>query len=332
MLKRKYLYLICGLTFLSFSLGIIYNTSINFKETSDYRRYEKRLNSTTFTDIPLSFIIMKISINIFGNRGLYYVSIIFSSTLLIFLMIKLWIDKKYRYFCLFPILFIGNFTMRSTLRIGLIRSLMGFSILMIGSLYDSKKLNSYIILLLTSLIYYPSTVYYIIYKTIKRENIKQIYLIASFITIISLILSLNNPYWYKNLLSTLEIITPFNLTHIRYHYDAIFSFPNFKQWLNYIILTIPIIIIGFLDYHQTKNKESLSWSILYCLIFIPFRGSWLTQRLILISWVPFYMIIYHSKEELNNLLLIAYLSVYFIHNLKLDYILLFEQLIKNVRG
>jgi len=326
--KKKYLHLICGLIFLSFSICIIYNESINNKETSDYRRYEKRLKSDKFIDLPLSLIIMKLSIIIFGDMGLYFISILFSSILLISIMFKLWTNEKYLYFCLFPILFTGNITMRNTLRIGLIRSLMGFTIIMIGSLFKPNKINSYIVLILTSLIYYPSTIYYLIYKTFKNENIKQIYFVTICITIISLILSVNNHYWNKNLLSTLQLITPFNLTNLRYLLDTVIAFPDFKQWKDFVIMTIPIIVIGFLDYYKTKNKESLSWSLLYCLIFIPFRGLWLTERTILISWASFYMIIYHSKETFKNLLLVAYLSVYFIHNLIIDYISIILIIIK----
>ena len=116
--------------------------------------------------------------------------------------------------------------------------------------------------------------------------------------------------WHANFLKTLQIITPFSVTPRWYSRDPVLVSPHFYGWTEYVVKTIPLPAIGLYDYSKTRSKESLAWTILYCLPFLPYRGLWLSKRLMWVNWAASYKILYYTRETLYKAACLAWLAFY----------------------
>lgn len=307
----KSFYLVLGGISVVISCLICIYRSFIYSPHSDFYRYIRRLKEGVFNDAPISNLAMKVFYDGLGKNGLSLLTCMIVFSIIAGLMIKLYREERYFLFSVLPILIVGNLAMRATMG-GLLRSLIGFSIILYAGLDDKENLRKTgIIIILTTLTYFPATIYYIIYKTLKGKNLKQIYIFAFGIVLIACLGSTRFPYWYNNIFKTLELITPFEVHSLWYKEDQLFALPSFFGWTNYVYKTNVILLIGIYDYVKTKNKESLVWTILYASPFIPYRGLWLSKRLMRISWMPFIMILYHSKDNNFKNLVVVILCIYF---------------------
>lgn len=296
-----------GFTAAIFAFAIMANRSINyslFHPESDYIRY----SNPTRDDLPLAYIPIWIYSHIFGHKiGPSLLGLTIGTLFLSFFMYKFYKENRIAMFSIFPLLFIGNLGMRQQL-MGNLRSLMGFSIIAFGSFYKVDPL----IILASSLTYFPSTVYYVAYKTIKRDNLKQVYIAFILALVIGICFSWTNEPWQSNFLKTIQIITPFSITNHYYTRDKVIANPQFYGWISYVINSMTIPIMGAYDYINSRQKETLIWTLLYLLPFIPYRGLWLSKRLMWISWLPSTMIFYHSKENIYKTICVFFLAFYFV--------------------
>ena len=159
-----------------FAFILMANRSLNalqFHPESDYLRYRETAANPAPSDLPLAYLAMRLYTLLFGAVGLNLLSLTLGSIVLAFFMYHLYREDRWGMYCVFPALFIGNLGLRQQL-MGNLRCMLGFTIVIVASHYGVDAVG----ILASSLAYFPSAVYYVAYKTIKRENLKHVY--ASF--------------------------------------------------------------------------------------------------------------------------------------------------------
>jgi len=261
----------------------------------DYWRYSWQVSSWMPKDLPLSWILMKTATALFGNPlGLKVVSL--SAILASAIIIMLMNDKKGDLFlyALIPIIFLQNQSIKYMAG-GVLRTLLAFAIItyIVGlkpSNIKPPEERSIFVVLILGLTHIPSTIYYILYKILRKEHIKA--------TLISAIAVLSGMLALGAIFGGLTEASAFKPIQLLMHrisipQGIITNIRNFDyhSWNPYAFSYLSILPFGLGKYITEPNKETFVWLVLATLPFIPIFFWKIMLRILHISWLPMIMLL-----------------------------------------